>query len=51
MSSTAVPIAILIDGDNASDAKLDEVIQLVSIYGNPIVKRIYADWTKPAVSR
>jgi len=49
--STGLPIAILIDGDNASDGKLDEIIQLATVYGNPIVRRIYADWTKPAVSR
>lgn len=49
--NAGIPIAILIDGDNASDAKLDEVMQLVSPYGTPIVKRVYADWTKPATTR
>lgn len=49
--NAGIPIAILIDGDNASDTKLDEIVQLVSVYGTPIVKRIYADWTKPVVSR
>lgn len=40
------PIAILVDGDNASPDKLNEIIQFVSKFGNPIIKRIYADWTK-----
>ena len=36
-------IAILVDGDNATASKLNEVIKFVSPYGVPIVKRIYAD--------
>lgn len=44
-------IAILVDGDNASPAKLGEVVKLASQYGNPIVKRIYADWTKAGMTR
>ena len=44
-------IAVLIDGDNMSADKLGDIISFVSIYGNPIVRRIYADWTKPAMMR
>ena len=34
-------IAVLIDGDNMSADKLGDIISFVSIYGNPIVRRIY----------
>lgn len=45
------PIAILVDGDNASPDKLNEVIRFVSKFGNPIIKRIYADWTKSCMGK
>lgn len=44
-------IAILIDGDNMSADKLGDIVSFASLYGNPIVRRIYADWTKPAMTR
>lgn len=47
---SSLSIAILVDGDNASPAKLGEVVKLASQYGNPIVKRIYADWTKAGMT-
>lgn len=43
-------VAILIDGDNASSAKLSHILELASHYGPVIVKRIYGDWTKTALS-
>ena len=46
-----LPIAILIDGDNASPEKLNEVIRFATTHGNPIIKRVYADWTKPSSNR
>lgn len=43
-------LAVLIDADNISythtKAMLDEIAKL----GSPTIKRIYGDWTKPAVS-
>lgn len=44
-------IAILVDGDNATASKLNEVLKFVSSYGTPIVKRIYADWSKTVTSQ
>jgi hypothetical protein len=44
-------IAILVDGDNATASKLNEVVKFVSPYGAPIVKRIYADWSKTVTSQ
>lgn len=46
-----ISIAILVDGDNATASKLNEVIKFVSTYGVPIVKRIYADWSKTVTSQ
>lgn len=43
-------IAVLIDGDNASSEKMEDVMQFVSRYGTAIVKRIYGDWTKKPLS-
>ena len=44
-------MAVLIDGDNVSPDKISEVITFVSQYGNPLVKRIYGDWTKPVMMK
>ena len=44
-------IAILIDGDNVAADKLSDIMSFVSSYGNPIIRRIYADWTKSAMKR
>ena len=46
-----VSFAILIDGDNVAADKLGDIISFVSSYGNPIIRRIYADWTKSAMKR
>lgn len=48
---STLSIAILVDGDNASPAKLGEAVKLASQYGNPLVKRIYADWTKAGMTK
>jgi uncharacterized LabA/DUF88 family protein len=44
-------MAVLMDGDNVSPDNIGEVIKFVSQYGNPLVKRIYGDWTKPAMAK
>ncbi len=43
-------VAILIDGDNASSAKLGHIAEVASLYGTVAVKRIYGDWTKASLS-
>lgn len=44
-------LAVLIDGDNIPSAYLKEMIEEIAKYGNPTIKRIYGDWTKPNLSR
>ncbi|WP_165043481.1 NYN domain-containing protein [Dysgonomonas sp. ZJ709] len=46
-----VSLAILVDGDNATASKLNDAVKFVSGYGTPIVKRIYADWSKTGTSQ
>lgn len=43
-------LAVLIDADNVSYAYIKEMLDEIAKYGNPTIKRIYADWTKPTVS-
>lgn len=43
-------VAVLIDGDNASSAKLQEVTELAGRYGEVIIRRIYGDWSKTSLS-
>lgn len=42
-------IAILIDADNVSYKKIEEILNEVKRYGVPTIKRIYGDWTSPYV--
>ncbi len=41
---------MLIDADNVPYANVREMMEEISKYGTPTIKRIYADWTKPTVS-
>ena len=34
-------VAVLIDGDNASSEKMEDVMRFVSRYGTAVVRRIY----------
>ncbi len=43
-------LAVLIDADNVPYAYVKEMLDEVAKYGNPTIKRIYADWTRPTVS-
>ncbi|MFT5617775.1 MAG: uncharacterized LabA/DUF88 family protein [Arenicella sp.] len=43
-------LAVLIDADNVSHANVKEMLDEIAKYGNPTIKRIYADWTKPTTS-
>lgn len=40
-------LAVLIDADNVPYANIKEMLDEIAKYGNPTIKRIYADWTKP----
>lgn len=44
-------LAVLIDGDNIPSAYVKEMMEEIAKYGNPTVKRIYGDWTKPHLSK
>ena len=46
-----INLAVLIDGDNIPSAFLKEMMEEIAKYGNPTIKRIYGDWTKPNLSR
>lgn len=42
-----INLAVLIDGDNIPSAPVKEMMEEIAKYGNPTIKRIYGDWTKP----
>lgn len=44
-------LAVLIDGDNIPSAYVKEMMEEIAKYGNPTIKRIYGDWTKPTLSK
>lgn len=44
-------IAVLIDGDNIPSAHVHEMMQEIAKYGNPTIKRIYGDWTRPGLNK
>lgn len=46
----AQKVAVLVDGDNASSAKLQDVTELAARYGNVIVRKIYGDWSRSSLS-
>ncbi|WP_143961366.1 NYN domain-containing protein [Litoribacter populi] len=43
-------LAVLIDADNVPYKYVNEMLDEIAKYGNPTIKRIYADWTKPTVA-
>lgn len=48
---TNINLAVLIDGDNIPSAHVKEMMEEIANYGNPTIKRIYGDWTKPNLSK
>jgi uncharacterized protein (TIGR00288 family) len=48
---TSLNLAVLIDGDNIPSAYVKEMMEEIAKYGNPTIKRIYGDWTKPQLSK
>jgi len=48
---TEIKLAVLIDGDNVPSAYVKEMMEEIAKYGNPTIKRIYGDWTKPILAK
>ncbi|MBP9779563.1 NYN domain-containing protein [Candidatus Gracilibacteria bacterium] len=48
---TDVRLAVLIDGDNIPSASVKEMMEEIAKYGNPTIKRIYGDWTRPGLTK
>ncbi len=46
-----INIAVLIDGDNIPSANVKEMMEEIAKYGNPTIKRIYGDWTRPGLTK
>jgi uncharacterized protein (TIGR00288 family) len=46
-----INIAVLIDGDNIPSANVKEMMEEIAKYGNPTIKRIYGDWTRPGLNK
>lgn len=44
-------LAVLIDGDNIPSRYVKEMLEEIAKYGNPGIKRIYGDWTKPSLTK
>lgn len=44
-------MAVLIDGDNIPSNNVKEMMEEIAKYGNPTIKRIYGDWTRPGLNR
>lgn len=48
---TNLNLAVLIDGDNIPSAYISEMIEEITKYWNPTIKRIYGDWTRPGLAK
>ena len=46
-----INMAVLIDGDNIPSAYIKEMMEEIAKYGNPTIKRIYGDWTRPGLNK
>jgi len=46
-----IKMAVLIDGDNIPSANVKEMMEEIAKYGNPTIKRIYGDWTRPGLNK
>ncbi|WP_299437208.1 NYN domain-containing protein [uncultured Aquimarina sp.] len=44
-------LAVLIDGDNIPAKYVKEMMEEITKYGTPTIKRIYGDWTKPYLAK
>ncbi len=43
-------VAVFIDADNVSSHYIADVMQIAKKYGKIIIKRVYANWSKPSMS-
>jgi uncharacterized LabA/DUF88 family protein len=50
-SKMDIKLAVLIDGDNIPSAYIKEMMEEIAKYGNPTIKRIYGDWTRPGLAK
>ena len=50
MAQSRELIAVLVDADNVSHSRMGAVLTEVARFGTASVKRVYGDWTKPALS-
>ncbi len=46
-----INLAVLIDGDNIPSANVKDMMEEIAKYGNPTIKRIYGDWTRPGLTK
>ena len=46
-----IRIAVLIDADNIPYSKIKVMMEEIAKYGNPTIKRIYGDWTRPGLAK
>ncbi len=46
-----IKLAVLIDGDNIASDYVKEMMEEIAKYGNPTIKRIFGDWTKPTLAK
>lgn len=46
-----IKLAVLVDADNVPSGQVKEMMEEIAKYGNPTIKRIYGDWTKPQLSK
>jgi len=46
-----IKLAVLIDGDNIPSKYIKEMMEEITKYGTPTIKRIYGDWTKPQLGK
>ncbi|WP_010136744.1 NYN domain-containing protein [Ochrovirga pacifica] len=44
-------LAVLIDADNIPATPVKEMMEEIAKYGNPTIKRIYGDWTRPHLAK
>ena len=46
-----IKLAVLIDGDNIPSKYIKSMMEEITKYGTPTIKRIYGDWTKPHLTK
>jgi len=50
MENTELRLAVLFDAENVPHSNVKGIMEEITKYGIPTIKRIYGDWTKPNVS-